>query len=115
MKKRLIVTLLAVTLIAALCVSANAAISRTQQVFPLLSFNGTTANCSVSVYGDNDIIVELELKSGSAVVGSWSNSGKMYVYLSGSHSVISGKTYKLVASGTINGQAFHTSTSATCP
>lgn len=115
MKKRFITVVLVIALFAMLCVNASATTVRVQQVLPQLSFSGTTANCSVTVYGDNDISVELVLKNGSTVVDSWSGSGRIRVFLSGSHKVVSGKTYTLVATGTINGQAFEASTSGTCP
>ena len=115
MKKRFITISLVIVLLISLCTSVYAVESRTQQVFPSLSFSGTTANCSVSVYGDSKIEVTLELKNGTKLVDSWSDSETNYVMLSGSHKVVSGQTYTLVASGTINGRAFNTSVSGTCP
>ena len=85
MKKRFITISLVIVLLISLCASVYAVESRTQQVFPSLSFSGTTANCSVSVYGDNKIEVTLELKNGTKLVDSWSDSGTNYVMLSGSH------------------------------
>ena len=99
MKKRFITISLVIVLLISLCASVYAVESRTQQVFPSLSFSGTTANCSVSVYGDNKIEVTLELKNGTKLVDSWSSSGTSYVMLSGSH----------------NGRTFNTSTTGTCP
>ena len=64
---------------------------------------------------DSKIEVTLELKNGTKLVDSWSDSGTNYVMLSGSHKVVSGQTYTLVASGTINGRTFNTSVSGTCP
>ena len=115
MKKRFITISLVIVLLISLCASVYAVESRTQQVFPSLSFSGTTANCSVSVYGDSKIEVTLELKNGTKLVDSWSDSGTNYVMLSGSHKVVSGQTYTLIASGTINGRTFNTSTTGTCP
>lgn len=115
MKKRFAAIAVVMLLLVSLCTNVCAVEARAQQVFPMIYFSGTTANCSVSVYGDNEIKVTLELKNGTKLVDSWSDSGTNYVMLSGSHKVVSGQTYTLVASGTINGRAFYTTTSGTCP
>ena len=74
-----------------------------------LSFSGTTANCSGSVTDLNKYIVAtMTLSTGGSTVGSWSGSGWSVVDLSGSCTVVKGKTYSLVISGTVDGVPFST-------
>lgn len=49
MKKRMVSILLVVAILSALVATAAAAESRAAQYTPTLSFDGTTANCSVSI------------------------------------------------------------------
>lgn len=81
MKKRLITISLVIVLLISLCASVYAVESRTQQVFPSLSFSGTTANCSVSVYGDNhsDEINHALFIDGYQVVSSGNLQGMLSV------------------------------------
>ena len=71
---------------------------------PSLTFSGTTANCEITVtQSGKPITVVLELYQGR-------------VKVSGSTSVSSGGTYRLEASGTINGVSFTaTPVTKTCP
>lgn len=107
MRKRI----LALALIFALLLSmtAFAAEPRYIGVTPQLNFNGTTANCSVSVNDPgSDIQVTLTLYRGWSVIDSWNGSGTSYVKVSGSAAVKDGLEYRLVATGTIDGVAFTT-------
>lgn len=75
---------------------------------PSLSFNGTTAFCSVFCRGNssNDTVdATLTLYQGSTYVDSWSDSGKGQVSLSGSCKTVSGKSYKLVVDYSVNGRS----------
>ncbi len=49
MKKRIVSILLTAASLSTLVISAAAAESRAAQYTPTLSFDGTTANCSVSI------------------------------------------------------------------
>lgn len=102
MKKRAVALFL--VLLFSLSVSTYAIDWRAQKVTPSLSFNGTTANCSVSVssFGD-EIDIVLELWRDNTCVGRWTGSGTSYVTVGGSCEVVKGRTYRLEASGTING------------
>ena len=117
MRKRV----LALTLVLALVlgISAQAAQTRSYQISPSLSFTGTTANCAVVVYGEdnNDAIsITAKLYQGSTCVKTWNTSGTGVVQLSKPVAVEKGKTYKLTADVTINGVKQATkSTTATCP
>lgn len=75
---------------------------------PSLSFSGTTAYCSVVCRGDNTsdtISATLTLYQGSTEIDSWSNSGTVRVLVSGSCGVVSGVTYRLELTWTVNGVA----------
>lgn len=82
-----------------------------------LSFSGTTAYCSGSVTDSGKwISATMTLSHNGSTVGSWSGSGRSNVTLNGSRSVVSGWTYTLVISGTVDGVAFSTTPyTATCP
>ena len=116
MKKRLLGLIIVGVLI--LGMSAQAVNPRAGGM-PLLSFSGTTANCSVTCRGDNAtdrIYVTLSLYHGSALVDSWSASGTYRVPVSGSCGVERGETYRLVMNWSLNGVLQPTyETSATCP
>lgn len=73
---------------------------------PVLVFNGSTAECSVTCRGDNTtdrVNATLTLYQGSTFVHSWSGSGTYRVPVSGSARATSGKEYKLVLTWSING------------
>lgn len=104
--RRRICALIALVVLA-LSISVQAAELRTVSVKPMLSFNGTTAFCSVICRGnsnDDAIDATLTLYQGSAYVDSWSDSGRGQVTLSGTCTAVSGKSYKLVVDYTVNGE-----------
>ena len=86
-------------------------------VVPSLQFSGTTAQCSALVTSANDTLnVTMELRCGSAVIGTWYGNGISYANVTGSASVVHGKTYSLIVSGTANGNAFPSTTvTKVCP
>lgn len=49
--KKLITFMLVIVLLLSITVSASAATPRMIRIFPEISFEGTTANCSVSIIG----------------------------------------------------------------
>ncbi|MDO4812839.1 MAG: hypothetical protein Q3995_04890 [Eubacteriales bacterium] len=114
MKKRLISLLFVFVMVMSL--TANAAIQATQ-VRPTLSFSGTKATCEVTVVDSGKSIdATMELWCGSTLVDSWSGSSSSLLTLTGDHDVVSGCTYTLTVSGTVNGVAFTgTPVSKTCP
>lgn len=117
MKRRICVWMALIVLV--LSVSVQAAEMRVISAKPMLSFNGTTAFCSVICRGDssNDTIdVTLTLYQGSSYVNSWSDSGKGRVALSGTCEAVSGKSYKLVVDYSVNSVSKPSvSTTRTCP
>ena len=108
MKKRLVPLLLVLALMMSL--TANAAIQATR-VNPTLTFSGTT-----TILGSGTINATMELWYGSTLVDSWSGTATSRLTLTGTHSVVSGRTYTLTVSGTAGGIAFTgTPVSKTCP
>lgn len=102
-KKVLALTLV---LVFALGITAQAASARAATVTPALTFNGTTATCTVLVTGgaaSDSISVTAKLYQGSTCVKTWTASGTRNVKLSKTATVEKGKTYKLTADATIGG------------
>lgn len=103
--KRRILSLAALLLIA-LSVTAQAAESR-MGGNPVLSFDGTTAQCTATCYGRNTsdkVTATLTLYQGSSYVDSWSKTGTYRAYVSGEAEVQRGKTYTLELTWTVNGE-----------
>ena len=114
MKKRFVPLVLVFILI--LSLSANAAEPRANLVIPNLSFEDTTANCSVTITAPGkEIKATMSLWYGNRLVDSWSGTAISALFLSGSAQVVDGRTYTLTVTGTIGGVAFEAeSVSATC-
>ncbi len=117
MKRRLMSSLLAFALLSSIVISAAAAETRVSNYVPVLSFDGTTANCYCSVTAlGKSITASLELWRDNICVAQWSGSATSRLIISEEHSVTSGKTYTLKVSGTIDGEPFTgTPITATCP
>ena len=114
MKKRFVPLVLVFIFI--LSLSANAAEPRADLVIPKLSFEDTTANCSVTITAPGkEIKATMTLWYGSQVVDSWSGTATSALFLSGSTQVVGGRTYTLTVTGTIGGITFGAeSVSGTC-
>lgn len=87
-------------------VPAQAASTRLAAFAPTLSFDGTTANCSIYVRGSkptDEISVTLELKHGNTCIGHWVDSSTYYVVINESATVVKGQFYELTATVSING------------
>lgn len=103
MKRRFF--LFAAVLFLVLSITAHAA-SMAYVANPSLSFKGTTAYCSVVCQGSkttDSISATLTLYRGNTEVDSWSNSGTFCVPVSGSCGVVSGVTYRLKLTWSVNG------------
>ena len=102
-----------------LCASVCAAEPRLSGGYPTLTFNGTTAECSVTCSGEarDDVVeVTLTLYQGDTVVDSWSSSGLYRVLVEGECTVSRGKTYSLEMTWALNGQIQESATiTRTCP
>ena len=81
-------------------------------LLPTLTFDGATANRSVSITAlGKPITATLELWQGSTRVASWSDSATSRLIIDEDYSVDKGKTYTLKVSGTIDGKPL----AETCP
>lgn len=98
---------------------AQAKESRAISNKPNLSFDGTTACCSVVCTGassSDTVAATLILYQGSTYVDSWSDSGKGSVVLYGETEVESGKNYNLTLIFSVNGiKKPSTSVTKSCP
>lgn len=83
------------------------AATNTIHIAPALSFSDSTADCSAIVsYTGKEIDATMELWCGTTLVAVWFSSGTNYVSISGSASIITGRTYTLKVYGTANGISF---------
>ena len=114
--KRAFAIFIAVIMILCLCIPVMAT-SRAIAVSPQISFTGTTANCSTTITAlGQEIEANLELWYNGYMVKSWPGSGKSYVEISGTRPVISGYTYSVRVTGTVDGVAFQSNyATGTCP
>lgn len=111
--------LLALLLLVTVFTTAQASPARSLSTNPLLSFAGTTANCSVYIRADNlndSISATIQLWQGSSCVATWYASGVGSLTHSASKAVTSGLQYTLTVDATINGSSIpRVSTTQTCP
>lgn len=104
MKKRIIPLVLLLAML--LSLPAYAVSPRVMTILPAISFNGTTANCRVSVSADrstDQISAVIQLWNGSTRIARWTDSGTGYLLFSNSATVSKGKTYELTVDVKING------------
>lgn len=117
MKKR-VCSIVAVLLLV-LSVTVQAVEPRAISPVPVLSFNGTTASCSVDCISTNDndrIAATMTLSQGGDVVKEWRGTDYGSLFLSGSCSVKRGKAYTLTVSYSVNGVTKpNVSVTGTCP
>lgn len=96
----------ALLIVLALPAIAYAATPKIIQIFPSLSFSGTTAKCAVTVYADNSsdaIFAELKLWEEDTCLATWTKSSNGYMNFTTTETVMQGNAYKLTAEVTING------------
>lgn len=86
---------------------------------PKLSFNGTTAICTIYVRGDKStdtVSATAKLWSGSTCLKTWAFSGKGSIREDRKATVSRGKTYKLTVDYMVNGvKQPQKSVTRTCP
>lgn len=114
-RKRIILIVLCILVL--MVIPAQAAQTRAISATPKLIFNGTTASCEVTVSSlGKNISVELELWYGNTLIDAWTKSGTSIVTISENCTVVRGRTYTLVASGTCGEESFSgVSITKTCP
>lgn len=114
MTKRVIALCLCIVLL--FSVTAHGTV-RSAGARPTLSFNGTTANCRITINCPGQrISVKMELWCGNTKLKTWTKTGTSYVSLSKTSPVVNGNTYTLVVSGTAGGESINATTvTNTCP
>jgi len=116
MKKRIVLLVLALSII--LAIPAYAAATRNAINIPGLSFTGSTAVCTSMIIGpiNADIEAEISLWDGNKCIESWSEDAVYRLNFRDTVSVTRGRTYTLKVDATIDGVKQDTvSTSAKCP
>lgn len=106
MKKKAIPLLLFLVLLFAQPVYAEAASSRTATIWPSMTFNGTTAQCSVSVTADHftdDIEIVVKLWRNGQWIKTWEDSGTGYLIFDRTTTVTKGYTYTMTVDATLDG------------
>lgn len=115
-KKRILLLTAVISLL--LLTPVHATLTRMANVTPALSFTGTTANCSATIYGGStnaDIAAVISLKNGNDCIKTWKESAVGYLYFTDTVSVTRGQSYTLSVDATIDGKTLPTaSTSNTC-
>jgi hypothetical protein len=105
MKKRIMICLIVITLVASLSIHAFATSPRGIAIIPNLTFSGTTANCSVNVIGNNltdKIEAEIKLWEGSRCLKTWTASATGYLVFGDTYSVSRNREYTLTVTVEIN-------------
>lgn len=102
MKKRLVIYFLVVVMLLGIPAQAT---GRAATGAPSLSFDGTTANCGITIWGEtnDEIEVTMSLWRGNFMVESWYKEDTGYLRMNESVVVASGFTYRLEVLVTING------------
>lgn len=88
-----------------LTTQANAASTRTL-LAPTLTFDGTTAKCSIFVAGtapSDEVSATLQLWKGNTCIATWKKESTTYLFINETATVEKGKTYKLTVDISING------------
>ena len=116
MKRRLLALTAVVVLLLTTSVPALAVEPRVPVAAPELEFDGTTAECAVTITSPGEEInATLSLWNGNTYIDSWSGSGTTLVRIKGNCPVIKGQTYTLKVTGTAGSETFTGPTvSGTC-
>ena len=116
MKRRVVVII--AMLVTLLTISAEAVGLRAIGGMPRLTFNGTTAQCSITCTGNkstDQVEAKLTLYQGGSYVDSWDGNGKFRASVHGECAVKKGETYTLVLTWSVNGtKQPSTSTTKVC-
>lgn len=106
MKRKGLILLIAVMLLASMPICALASTLRSIAIVPGLKFTETTANCTVFVGGNDpydEIEVEVKLWRGNTCLKTWTESGLGYLTFSDTWRVSRNYDYTLTATVKING------------
>lgn len=116
--RRFISLALVLMLLISIAAPVNAAQPRALVIAPILSFNGTTANCQLTVTANttaDKLVAQIKLWNGNTCLRTWNVQGNGAIMFYDTHAVTRYKTYTLTADVTVNGVAQPTvSKSAKC-
>lgn len=108
MKKMTISLVLALSMLLSCFVVAQAVSIQSVTPSALITINGATATCRVSITKPGQSIhATLQLWQGNTMIDSWIGSGTSYLLVTGSHGVTRGKTYTAKVVCTVDGQSFY--------
>lgn len=118
--RRLIAILSTVILVLAVSFPSKAANTAYVSAWPGLSYSGTTATCSLTVYAGystDSIEATVKLMHGSTTVKQWTNlTANGYLLFSDTANVTHGETYTLQITLKVNGVSYTVAdTTKTCP
>ncbi|MBR3508418.1 MAG: hypothetical protein IKO03_06605 [Lachnospiraceae bacterium] len=103
-----VISMLAIVLV--MSFPSRAATEASANVFPGLKYNGTTATCSLMVFGEHttdSIVASVTLKHGSSTVKQWTNlTANGYMNFSDTANVVYGETYTMYVTLEINGVSY---------
>lgn len=107
MKKIIALCIVVVIMISLVPISASAVTPRAYSILPGLTFNGTTATCSLTVYANaNDSIdAVIKLWQGSTCLKTWTEEDIQSMIFVDTATVSRYVTYKLTVDVSINGIA----------
>lgn len=119
LKKRIISIFFVFLVVLSSAATAYAASPYVAQVVPSISFQGTTAKCSVFIVADkssDSIDATIKLWQGNRCVKTWNDSSTGDLDFSGKIKVTKGKNYELTVDATISGKKLQRfSIEGTCP
>ncbi|MCR5500390.1 MAG: hypothetical protein K6F31_08355 [Acetatifactor sp.] len=118
--RRFMAILSVISIVLALSITAKAANESVVIIRPGLSFSGTTATCTLKVFGEyttDSIVASVTLKHGSSTVKQWTNlTANGYMDFSDTAPVSHGVTYTMQVTVSINGVPYSVADiTKTCP
>ena len=121
MKKRLTASILVFTMALTLWAGALLQYENFQYVDAVLTFNGTTANCTMEIEANDGVKFNATMTlyrvdgTRDVLLREWGTSATTSLEHSGTHTVTRGQTYKLTVKATGQGETVTKSVTATCP
>lgn len=106
MKRRLVIFLVIIALFASMPICALASSSRILVIAPGLTYEGSTAKCTLAVTGDyttDKIEAVIQLWYGSTCLKTWTKSGMGYLTFNDTYKVSANREYTLTADVKFNG------------
>lgn len=105
MKRRVLIFLIVILIFSSIPIYALANTSRILVIAPGLTYEGTTAKCTLTVTGDystDRIEAVIKLWDGSTCLETWTESGTGYLAFNDTYKVTWNKEYTLTADVEIN-------------